>query len=293
MEKLSRAPVPTLIGKAVGRTVGQATAHWRALPDYLIIGVKRGGTTSLQQYVTAHPDVIAPNAAKASHYFDVNFSKSFSWYRAHFPRQSWMNAERAAGRPVIVGEASPYYCFHPLALERIAARVPSVRLIMVLRDPVERAWSHYAYELARGNEDLTFAEALEAEPHRLEGAEDRIRLGEVSDDRHWRLHAYLGRGCYARQIEAVYEHFARERLRVVVSEELFADPLKVMNEVFAFLGVGPMWSGRFEAINAHQKSELDPAVRARLAAYYAPHNERLYELIGRRLPWTSPAAAAS
>jgi Sulfotransferase domain len=292
MDKLSRAPVPTLIGKAVGRTVGQATAHWRALPDYLIIGVKRGGTTSLQQYVTAHPDVIAPNAAKASHYFDVNFNKGWSWYRAHFPRQSWMDGERAAGRPVVVGEASPYYCFHPLSIERIAARLPDVRLIIVLRDPVERAWSHYAYESARGNEELSFKDALDAEPDRLRGVEERIRQGEVADDRHWRLHAYLRRGLYAEQVEAVHQHFAPERLKVVVSEELFADPLTVMNDVFSFLGVGSVWSGRFEAINANPKSELDAALRERLAAYYAPHNERLYELIGRRLPWTTPAAAA-
>ena len=188
MAELSRAPLPTLVSKAVGRTVGRLTARWRTVPDYLIIGTKRGGTTSLQQYLTAHPDVLEPKAAKASHYFDANFSKGWSWYRAHFPLQRWMDGERAAGRPVVVGEASPYYCFHPLALDRIAARVPDVKLIIVLRDPVERAWSHYSYEVARGNEDLSFADALDAEPARTAGAADRIRRGEIGDDRHWRLH---------------------------------------------------------------------------------------------------------
>ena len=179
MAELSRAPLPTLVSKAVGRTVGRLTARWRTVPDYLIIGTKRGGTTSLQQYLTAHPDVLEPKAAKASHYFDANFSKGWSWYRAHFPLQRWMDRERAAGRPVVVGEASPYYCFHPLALDRIAARVPDVKLIIVLRDPVERAWSHYSYEVARGNEDLSFADALDAEPARTAGAADRIRRGEI------------------------------------------------------------------------------------------------------------------
>ncbi len=225
MAELSRAPLPTLVSKAVGRTVGRLTARWRTVPDYLIIGTKRGGTTSLQQYLTAHPDVLEPKAAKASHYFDANFSKGWSWYRAHFPLQRWMDRERAAGRPVVVGEASPYYCFHPLALDRIAARVPDVKLIIVLRDPVERAWSHYSYEVARGNEDLSFADALDAEPARTAGAADRIRRGEIDDDRHWRLHTYLQRGLYAEQIQAAHDRFPADQLQVVVSEELFAQPL--------------------------------------------------------------------
>jgi hypothetical protein len=178
-----------------------------------------------------------------------------------------------------------------LALDRIAARLPDVRLIIVLRDPVERAWSHYAYEVARGNEELSFADALDAEPARLAGAEERIRRGEVTDERHWRLHSYLARGRYAEQIEAVQARFDPAQLLVVVSEELFAQPLRVMNEVFAFLGVGPLDSGRFEAANANPKSAVDPELRQRLATYYAPHNERLYELVGRRLPWTAPAPA--
>lgn len=259
------------------------------MPDYLIIGVKRGGTTSLQQYLTAHPDVLEPKVAKSSHYFDANFDRSWSWYRGHFPRQGWMDAQRAKGRPVVVGEASPYYCFHPLAIDRIASRLPDVRMIMVLRDPVERAWSHYAYEVARGNENLTFGEALDAEPSRTAGAEERIRSGDVADDRHWRLHAYLPRGYYAEQIEAVYARFDPGQLHVVVSEELFERPLEVMNGVFEFLGVDPVGSGRFEPTNANRKSELDPALRDRLASHYADRNEALYALLGRRLPWTTPA----
>ena len=79
---------------------------------------------------------------------------------------------------------------------------------------------------------------------------------------------------------------------MVVSEELFAQPLDVMNQVFAFLGVGPVDGGHFEAVNANKKSALDPMVRERLATYYAPHNQQLYELLGRDLPWTAPAATA-
>jgi hypothetical protein len=242
--------------------------------------------------LTAHPDVLEPKAAKASHYFDANYAKGWAWYRAHFPLQRWMDTERAGGRPVVVGEASPYYCFHPLSLERIAERLPDVRLVIVLRDPVERAWSHYAYEVARGNEDLSFGDALDAEPARLAGAEERILRGDAADDRHWRLHAYLARGQYADQIDAVHARFRPEQLHVVVSEELFTHPLEVMNDVFAFLGVGPVDGGRFEAVNANRKSELDPQLRERLAQHYAPHNERLFGMLGRRLPWTAPAPAA-
>ena len=143
--------------------------------------------------------------------------------------------------------------------------------------------------MARGNEDLSFAEALDAEADRLAGAEERIRSGRSADDRHWRLHAYRPRGHYAEQIAAVHERFAPSQLHVVVSEELFARPLAVMNGVYGFLGVEPVEAGTFEAVNANPKSALDAQIRERLAAHYAPHNRRLYEMIGRELPWTAPA----
>src|SRR6266540_2331415 len=151
----------TSVVRAGGRLLARATSGARMLPGFLVIGTKRGGSTSLYEYLIRHPDVAGCLLTKGSHYFDVNFGRGWSWFRAAFPL--------AGGRRTIAGEASPYYMFHPLAPQRIAAALPEVRLIAVLRDPVERAWSHYRYERHRGYEDLPF-ELLGAPASRLSGA---------------------------------------------------------------------------------------------------------------------------
>src|SRR6266542_2170470 len=133
----------TSVVRAGGRLLARATSGARMLPGFLVIGTKRGGSTSLYEYLIRHPDVAGCLLTKGSHYFDVNFGRGWSWFRAAFPL--------AGGR------------------RAIAAALPEVRLIAVLRDPVERAWSHYRYERHRGYEDLPFEEALRREPERLAG----------------------------------------------------------------------------------------------------------------------------
>jgi hypothetical protein len=290
MAELSRAPLPTLVSKAVGRTVGRVTARWRTVPDYLVIGTKRGGTTSLQQYLTAHPDVLEPKAAKASHYFDANFSKGWSWYRAHFPLQRWMNQERAAGRPVVVGEASPYYCFHPLALDRIAARIPEVKLIIVLRDPVERAWSHYHNERRLQAEPLSFEDAIRSEPERLAGQAEQMAADPGFQGFAWRHWSYLARGRYAEQLERLYELFPPSQVLVVQSELLRADPNRALEEVWGFLGLAPFTvRDRFAIKPNHSPETMAAATRARLQAYFAEPNRWLYSLPGVGFRWSDAA----
>src|SRR5215470_750369 len=130
----------------------RATASARALPDFLIIGAQKAGTTSLYAYLTAHRDV-RPAGRKEVHYFDLGFTAGAElgegWYRSMFPLRARLALDgRRTGRPVRTGEASPYYLFHPAAPQRAAALVPEARLLVLVRDPVERAWSHYRHEVA-------------------------------------------------------------------------------------------------------------------------------------------------
>jgi hypothetical protein len=285
--KLQHADVRTRALKFARRIVARPTARWRVAPDWLVIGVKRGGSTAFHTYITEHPDVVAPNTSKTSNYFGLNHHKGWTWYRSHFPTRWWVERQRAAGRTLAIGETASTYCFHPLAMERIARELPDVRLIMVVRDPVDRAYSHYSYEKARGNETLSFEDAIAAEPGRLDGAEERMREG--ARDLHWGQHSYVTRGYYADQIERVHALFPAERLKVVVSEELFARPLDVMNDVFAYLGLSPLADGTFEPVMSNRYDKMAPETREYLAEVYAPHNERLYTLLGRELAWTAPA----
>jgi Sulfotransferase domain len=274
-------------------TARRATSAARALPDFLLIGAQKAGTTSLYAYLAAHPDV-RPAARKEVHYFDLGFAAGAELgeggYRAMFPLRAGLALQRrrAAG-PVLTGEASPYYLFHPVAPERAAALVPRARLLVLVRDPVERAWSHYRHEVAAGREPLEFAAALDAEPGRLDGADDDLRRGIDSPAaRHHRRHAYVGRGRYADQLCAWLAFYPREQVHVMVAEELFAKPEPVWRSAVEFLGLTAVGPPPFAVHNpgtGEAEQVMDPACRARLRETFAGPDAELADLLGRPLPW--------
>src|SRR5687767_2090616 len=128
---------------AIGR-YGVLTAEHRQLPDYLVIGTKRGGTTSLWGNLRRHPQVLSlfPQMGnlKSPHFFDINWARGERWYRAHFPTDRHRERRaREVGHPVVVGDVSPYYLFNPLAAERASLVVPQAKIVVALRNPVDRA----------------------------------------------------------------------------------------------------------------------------------------------------------
>ncbi|RCV56025.1 sulfotransferase domain-containing protein [Marinitenerispora sediminis] len=262
----------------------QRTRGLRALPTFLIAGAQRCGTTSLFKALTQHPAVLGPVLRKGVHYFDVAHHRGLDWYRGHFPLRARTRPRR--GRPrVQVGESSPYYLFHPLAAERIARELPGVRIIVALRDPVQRAYSAHEHERARGFETEPFEHALRLEEERLAGTEERLRTDPAALSHSHRHHGYLARGRYAEQLERLEKHLGRDRMLVVDSAEFFADPEPVFAEIEAFLGLPHRSGVRFERHNARPRADMDPALRARLEEYFAPHDERLAAWWGRTPSW--------
>jgi Sulfotransferase domain len=245
---------------------------------YLIVGTKRGGSTSLAEWVTRHPSVAPCKTGKGTHYFDTNHQRGQWWFYSRF--------QPGSDRWKITGESSPYYMYHPAAPRRIAATLPDVKLIVVLRDPVERAWSQYKYEVARGYETETFATALDLEASRLEGERERLLSDPSYEGFAFRHHGYLERGHYADQLQLMYGLFPREQILVLQSEQMFADPDGTLDQVWAFLGLEPFVVQRPEARNAGRSHErVDPTNEARLVEYYRPFNERLYEQPGIDFRW--------
>lgn len=245
-----------------------ASAAARRLPDFVVIGTQRGGTTSLYRYLAGHPDVVAA-WRKEVHYFDRYYSKGIDWYRAHFPLRD---------EEGVVGEASPSYLFHPAAPTRARATIPAAQIIVLLRNPVDRAYSHYQMKVRRGVETLPFAEAIEREPERLGDSEELAGTA-------WRHFSYVARGEYANQLDRWLGCFPREQLLVLKSEEFFQQPEQVLHETLAFLGLRP-WSPRgFRPHHLSSYPRLDPATRRRLVDHFAPHNRRLYDLLGRDFGW--------
>jgi Sulfotransferase domain len=284
----TKLPQPTRdAAKSVWAGYARVTARSRVLPDFLIIGTQRGGTTSLYKYLVQHPS-LAHALTKELRFFDLNYGKGIDWYRSRFPTRRHRDAgtRRGEGR-LVVGEASPDYLFHPFAAERVARTLPDVRLIVLLRNPVDRAWSHYWHQFKRGHETLPFPEALEAEPVRLQGELDRILAdpNHVSYERHH--HSYAARGVYDEQLRPWLDRFPREHLLVERSEDFFEDPPLVFKRVIDFLGLPDAELTEYETFNAFASGRMDPDLRARLVESFRPHNARLYDLLGRDFGWDS------
>ncbi|HET7203028.1 MAG TPA: sulfotransferase [Steroidobacteraceae bacterium] len=247
----------------------------RALPDAMIIGAMKSGTSSLHNYLTQHPGVIPP-LRKEVHYFDVQYGKGERWYRAHFGK---------VGQPGLNLDSSPYYLFHPLVPQRAHALVPQARLVVLLRDPVRRAYSHYWHERDKKREKLPFEDAIAAEPERVGDDEQRLARGEIEQSRAHQHCTYLGRGRYAEQLARWLQFYPRERLLVLQFEDLGRAPMVTLNRTLEYLGLPAMGRVKLDPRNARKYPPLDPATAMRLREYFAPHNAALEALLGEPLRW--------
>ena len=242
----------------------------RALPGAVILGAQKCGTSSLHNYLTQHRGVIPP-LRKEVHYFDVNFGRSEAWYRAHFGR------EREPGLNL---DSSPYYLFHPAVPRRMHELLPDARLIVLLRDPVRRAYSHYWHERSRGREKLSFEAAIDAEPERLGRTDELLASGKLEVSREHQQYSYLARGRYAEQLERWFALYPRQQILVLRFEEFVREPLAALNRTLAFLGLPSTTAVNLEARNTRRYPPMAEATEGRLRQYFEPHNRRLETLLG-------------
>ena len=240
------------------------------LPDFLGLGTQKGGTTSLQKLLERHPGAFLP-AAKELQYFSLHGDRGPAWYAEQFAQA------RPAQR---CGEITPYYLFHPEAPARIQALLPEVRLIVLLRDPVERALSQYFHARRLGFEPLELAAALAAEPIRLEGSETRLQEPGSADFSHQK-HSYVSRSRYEQQLERYGARFGADQLLILRSEDLFSHTEICWQRIQTFLALDPIpLPGTLQRANAGRgEAEAVPeairtALRQELAATVAAVRER-------------------
>ncbi|MBA3525011.1 MAG: sulfotransferase domain-containing protein [Geodermatophilaceae bacterium] len=270
------------------RAVGRLTARHRMLPAFLIVGAQRSGTTSMYRTLNQHPAVLKAVLHKGVHYFDENYGRGLNWYRAHFPLEATARRVYAEiGVRAQTFESSPYYMVHPLAPTRIAADLPGVKLLVLLRDPVERAYSAYAHELARGFETESFERALALEPERLLGQSERLASDPRARSREHQHNAYVTRGQYVDHLEVLADVFGRERIHVVDSQAFFEQPEDSYGHVLEFLGLPHLGRPRFEQHNARPRSPLPDPLRRKLEAHFEPYDQRLSEWLSARPSWRS------
>lgn len=272
-------------GRSAALAVGRATPAMRAAPDFVLVGAQRCGTTSLFRSLIGHPQVARPTVFKGVNYFDLNYFRGWSWYLAHFPVSRALAWKTRHEGPPSVFEASGYYLYHPFAMERMARDLPGAKIVVMLRDPVERAYSAYQHELARGFEWEDFLTALDLEEDRLIGEVERMRRDPTYESFSHRHHSYLHRGHYAEQLERVLRHYPRDQVHVVMSEDFFAQPGDELSSLCAFLGLQPSVDTRFDRYNAQPRSDMSSAARERLQHHYGPHDKELAGMLGKPLPW--------
>ncbi|MBW8812017.1 MAG: sulfotransferase domain-containing protein [Caulobacterales bacterium] len=237
---------------------------------FLIAGVQKGGTTALFDYLGDYPD-LALSDAKELHFFDDEArdwaAPDYGAYHARFPDP--------AGRPC--GEATPIYSYWPASLERICAYSPAMRLILVLRDPVQRAWSHWRMEYARGAETRPFAWCVR---------EGRQRLFQAEPWGHHREFSYVERGFYAEQVERIFGLFPRSQVLITTSDSLRSDPGGTLGQVRAFLGLPPAPTPPVREVHVGQAIDYPSLLTAddidHLRGVYAADSERLAALTGIR-----------
>lgn len=263
--------------------VRRLSASFRCLPNTLIVGAQKSGTSSFFSYLAQHPDILG-SSRKEVHYFDGgynpridSFKKGENWYRAHFPLMT-----KGIDQKRIL-EATPSYLFIPDVPKRIKAQIPDAKIIVVLRDPVERAISHFYYEVWGGHEARPIMQAL------LEEEDILASIWESGDYKapHFLRCSYKARGRYAEQLGRYFDVFSREQVLVLSSKDLFRNTADTLAFTFDFLGLEStirVTDTKPRNVGTN-KLEVESTVLDYLATYFAPHNERLFELLGGEIDW--------
>jgi radical SAM protein with 4Fe4S-binding SPASM domain len=266
-----------LLAKAVKKTPPPKYARYRE-PSFLIIGAQKCGTTSLYHNLTRHPN-IQPAGRKEIHFFDQHYEKGLDWYRSFFPPVGLFKG-------MLTGEASPRYFFLPYVPRRVAQAFPNIKLILLLRNPVDRAYSQYYhnYRRRRVSESFETALALEtAEP--LNEEQLNTLLSDPVFNKKYRRTDYLARGIYIHQLNRWLDYFPLEQFLILKSEDFFKNPGKTMDRVFTFLGLEPHAITFFNKKNSYDYPPMNSAVRPKLLEYFRPFNRQLYHLLGVDYNW--------
>lgn len=263
-----------------------ATGSSRVLPDFVIVGAQKAGTTSLFHYLQQHPRIATPSS-KEVHYFDYNYHRGENWYRGHFQLAADKEkAEQELGESVLTFEASPYYMYHPLAIERMQADLPGAKAIAMMRDPVARTYSHYWHEANKDQDDLTLDQAIAKEPSRLAGEAEKIRENPDYWSYAHQHFSYVDRSRYGWQVQRLFDVLGRENVCLVKSESFFADPAGETERVFDFLGLPPVESIDYAPQNVGSYGdEIPEETVARIKALIADDMALLKQLAGEEFSW--------
>jgi len=263
------------------------TGFLHTLPDFYLIGSQKSGTTSLFEYLLQHPS-IPSNLSKDIRFFDKYYHKGVNWYRLYFPISAKkFFKQNSQNNNFCIGDGTERYLDYPHAAQRIKKLTPNAKLIILLRDPIIRTYSHYNFNVNRGLENRSFEKAIEYEKKviRLE-FEKMLKNPSYYSDDYFRF-SYIDRSLYVNKLKRWMKVFPKEQFLILQSEKFFEDPSKVYNQVLKFLNL-PKWNlEKYEQFKKqkHVPPKIEKNTLTSLNEIFQPHNRELFNLLGEKYEW--------
>jgi len=263
------------------RNIYALTGPIRSLPDFIIIGTARSGSTSLYYNICQHPCVLSA-AYDELGFFDSNFHLGLNWYRSLFPTlfSKWIVKQKK--QFAITGEDTPFYIWNPLVAKRILKIIPNIKLIVLFRNPVDRAYSNYHLGVRAGSEKLSFEDAIQMELKKLDKINDEI---EQDVNKYTTPRSYIAKGFYADQLKIWLELFSSEQLMIVSTEDLESNPQKTLDRIYNFLKIPK----NHKLIPEKQKIASYPKMKNKTREFlidlYKKNNAELFTMIGQKFDW--------
>ena len=270
---------------SIGRAFQMATSSIRILPDFIIIGSSKAGTWAIHNYLLQHPDI--DYSARNIHFFEYAYSNKISWYKSHFPTKLYKSlVESIHKRKCLMSEHTSTYLHHPLIPQRVKDSIPDVKLIVSLRNPIDRAYSNYHMFVRIGVEKRTFEDAVFSEIKRIEiiKENDNFQIKNPNFSNCVEFN-YLRHGTYVDKLENWLKFFRREQFCIVENKDLSKNPQQVLDKIFEFLNVPHFKLRQEERWNVGKYKKMKESTRKTLEDFFKPYNERLYKLLGQNFSW--------
>ena len=279
----SSSKLGSIYHKFAKRNINYLTSSSRVFPNFIIIGAVRCGTTSLYQNICEHPNVISAKQDEIG-FFDSNFHLGLDWYKSFFPKNDELQKVKEKEGFGITGEDTPFYLWNELACDRILKTIPDCKLIVILRNPVNRAYSNYQLSVRNGKENLSFAEVINIEKNQL--VRDGIYLdNKINLEKFKHPRSNLVKGWYYEQLKIWIEKFPQDQILIISTEELENKPQETMNIVFNFLKLPEYKMKQFQKLKFVKYENMNQETKQNLLKYFKPKNEKLFTLINKKFEW--------
>ena len=259
------------------------TSPLRVLPDFIVIGVGRGGTTTLHHNLSKNPSLFSASYDETG-FFDENFHLGLNWYRSLFPTKFTKNKIIKNSNNFLSYEVTPSYIRKPWTARRIKKILPNVKLIAILRNPVDRTYSHYNMSVNEGNNKNSFQNIMDKNFKELE----KLSSYDKTSDEYFKNfveHSHLARGLYAEQLKTWFNIFDKKQIHITSTENLSSNPQQTFSKIFNFLEIPDYKVKKLENKRKGNYLPMQNNVRKKLLNYFKPYNEELFELIGQKFNW--------